>query len=158
MEIIHTDGRNPDFIRLCRLLDENLDEIVGGAIQREKYVQYNQLDDIHDAVVIYIDGDAAAGGSYKHYADSVAEIKRVFVKKEYRGRGLSKVLMKELETKAGEAGYGTLILETGEPLNASLGLYKSIGFTVIENYGQYKEMPESICMEKVLNEGKRSIN
>jgi len=31
-----------------------------------------------------------------------------------------------------------------------MGLYHSIGFKVIENYGQYKNMPESICMEKVL--------
>ncbi|HAK46753.1 MAG TPA: hypothetical protein DCO79_12660 [Spirochaeta sp.] len=60
------------------------------------------------------------------------------------------MLMSELEQKAVTKGFRRLILETGSPLKASLGLYQSIGFTKIENYGQYKDMRESICMEKVL--------
>lgn len=151
MEIVHTDGKNKDFIALCRLLDSNLDEIVGGAIQREKYNQYNQLDDIKDVVLLYIDGNPVASGSYKHYQDDIAEIKRIFVKKEFRGRGLSKTLMKELEQKACKNGYRTLILETGELLKASMSLYKTIGFRIRENYGPYIGMHESVCMEKQLD-------
>ena len=150
MKILHTNGGNTDFVNLCKLLDLSLDEIVGGNIQRAKYDQYNQLNDIKDAVIIYINDEPVASGSFKFYQNDIAEIKRIFVKKEFRRQGLSKIIMKELEEKAIAAGYKKLILETGELLAASLGLYKSIGFRIIENYGQYKNMKESVCMEKVL--------
>ena len=43
-----------------------------------------------------------------------------------------------------------LILESGEPLVAAMALYRKIGYKVIPNYGQYKDMPDSICMRKEL--------
>ena len=150
MKIVRTSGSNPDFVRLCRLLDRNLDELVNGAFQRDQYSQFNQLDDIRNAVVVYVDGEPAAGGALKHFNDSTAELKRVFVRKEFRGRGYSKVLLKELEGIASDAGYTKLVLETGELLKASMNLYSSMGFTIIENYGPYKGMAESVCMEKRL--------
>lgn len=151
MKIIHTDGRHNDFIELCKALDDNLDEIVGGEIQRQQYVQYNQLDDIHDVVLVYIDGKAAACGSFKVFNKSSAEIKRVFVHKAFRRKGIAVVLMTELEKKAREAGYERLILETGTMLEAAMHLYNSMGFQQIKNYGPYTDMPESFCMEKQLN-------
>lgn len=46
--------------------------------------------------------------------------------------------------------YRYLILESGEPLVAAMALYRQIGYKVIPNYGQYKDMPDSICMKKEL--------
>ena len=151
MQIIHTDGRNPDFINLCTQLDTVLEEIVGKTVQRNQYDLYNRLDDIHDAVLIYVDDIPVACGSFKRYNNRTAEIKRVFVRKEYRGRGLSKILMAELEKKALDKGYDKLILETGRMLIAPMGLYKSAGFKIIENYGPYVDMKESVCMRKELS-------
>ena len=88
--------------------------------------------------------------SFKYYEDHVAEVKRVFVKKEFRGKGISIKLMDELEHKAKTNGYKKLILETGAPLVEARGLYVKMNYKIIENYGQYKDMPESICMEKML--------
>ena len=150
IRILHTDGRNGDFIKLCRLLDQNLDEIVGGAFQRAVYDQYNQLDDIHDTVLIYENNTAAACGSFKAYSDEEAEVKRVFVRKEYRGKGFSRLIMNELENKARELGFLKMILETGAPLKAAMGLYRSLGYELIKNYGQYRDMKDSVCMEKPL--------
>ncbi len=151
LKIVHTDGGDPDFISLCRLLDAHLNEAVGGAIQREQYDQYNQLNDIHDVVLIYDEKTPVACGSFKFYGKGIAEIKRVFVRDEYRGRGLSKKLMGELEKKALKAGYDTFYLETGNILKTAMGLYKSIGFQVRDNYGPYVQMSESVCMEKKLS-------
>lgn len=148
MNLIYTNGENKDFAALCLLLDESLDEIAGGTIQRTEYNQYNKLDHIHDVFVIY-DGDTPVGcASFKHYEEGVAEVKRVFVRKDYRGRGLSKLLMEQVESKATEQGYQSLILETGKPMLPAIGLYTSLGYQVIDNYGQYKNMPRSICMSK----------
>lgn len=150
MEIVYTDGNNKDFIELCRMLDDNLDEIVGGEKQRKQYVQYNTLEDINDVVLLYNDKTAVGCASFKSYDDGIAEVKRVFVRKEYRGKGISKQLMSCLEEQAKNKGFLILILETGAPLVEAMGLYSNIGYKIIENYGQYKCMKESICMQKTI--------
>ncbi len=148
MNVVYTDGENKDFVLLCQQLDDNLNEIVGGEKQRKEYHQYNKLDQIHDVFLVY-DMELPVGcASFKFYEEGVAEVKRVFVRNDYRGQGLSKLLMEQVENKAKEKGYQRLILETGKPLTAALGLYSSLGYKIIENYGQYKNMPLSICMSK----------
>ncbi len=148
MKIVYTDGKNKDFIELCRLLDDNLDEIVGGKKQRQQYAQYNTLEDINDVILIYNDEIAVSCASFKFYDEGIAEVKRVYVRKEYRGKGISKQMMSCLEERAKSRGFSKLILETGAPLVEAMGLYINIGYKVIENYGQYKYMKESICMQK----------
>jgi len=148
MEIIHTDGSDPDFIELCRQLDIYLFEVAGNESDRECYSRFNLLDDIHDALIIYEEGRPVCCGAFKHYEEGVAEIKRVFVHGDCRARGLSKILMKELEQRAQSRGYRTLILETGEKLTAACALYLKIGFRRTENYGQYRGLKESVCMRK----------
>ena len=150
MNTVRTNGQNSDFVALCAALDDELNEIIGAEKQSSTYDRYNLLGDIRDAVVVYIDAVPVAGGAFKLYEDGVAEIKRVFVKRAYRGRGLSKTVMHELETMAAEAGYRRLVLETGRLLAAAQGLYASLGYTVIDNYGPYVNMAESVCMEKIL--------
>ncbi|MDO5293443.1 MAG: GNAT family N-acetyltransferase [bacterium] len=147
---VMTDGDNEDFSYLCSRLDENLDELVGTKFQRKQYEQFNTREAIHDVILIY-DGNRPIGcGSFKHYDQETMEIKRVFVEKEFRGQGLSKELLSRLEEKAKSKGYKYAVLETGKPLVAAMKLYKSIGYKVVPNYGPYKEMPNSICMEKEL--------
>ena len=144
----HTDGSNQDFIALCHELDAYLNHIVGGEENRAQYIPYNSPDGIHDVFVAY-DGDIAFGcAAFKRYDDKTAEVKRVFIREEYRGQGISKKLMKLLEQTAKEQGYSGLILESGEILTEAMALYRKIGYRVIPNYGQYKDMPESICMRK----------
>lgn len=150
MRDIYTDGSNEDFITLCQGLDDYLNMLAGGEENRLEYVPYNTLDDIHDVIVAYDDTIPVGCGSFKRHDDDTAEIKRVFVKDEYRGQGIAKEIMSLLEQKAREKGYKKLILETGKFLTPAVSLYRSSGYTVIPNYGQYKDMPESVCMEKTL--------
>lgn len=150
LEFQYTDGSNRDFNVLCHELDEFLNELAGGEVHRSEYIQYNQLDDIHDVIVAY-DGDIPVGcASYKEYDKESAEVKRVFVRKEYRGKGISQRMMELLEQSARKNGYTYFLLESGEPLVAAMGLYHRIGFKVIPNYGPYKDMPDSVCMKKKL--------
>jgi GNAT superfamily N-acetyltransferase len=148
MNYIFTDGTNDDFKNLCVLLDESLEEAVGATVQRAKYAPMNTLDKIRDAVVAYDGALPVACGGIRRYEDGVAEVKRVFVRQEYRGRGISKHLMALLEHRAQEQGYTSLILETNHLLIPAVKLYESLGYEVIENYGPYAAMPESLCMRK----------
>lgn len=144
------DGSNKDFILLSSMLDSYLNNLAGGEENRAEYIPYNQPDDIECVVLVY-NGDSPIGCvGFKRYDNESAEVKRVFIKNGYRGKGISRRLMNFLEDKAKEKGYRSLILETGEPLIEAMGLYSSIGYNVIPNYGQYVNMPDSICMMKKL--------
>ena len=124
--------------------------IFSGEENRAEYIPYNQLDDIHNVIVAYDDDIPVGSVSFKKYDDECAEVKRVFVKEEYRNKGIANELMELLENTAREQGYRYLILESGAPLVAAMALYRKIGYKVIPNYGQYREMPNSICMKKEL--------
>lgn len=151
MNFIYSDSKNKDFIQLCCLLDNYLDEIAGGKENRNQYIKYNTLDNINDIVIAYDNNIAAGCAGFKLYDNDTAEIKRVFVKPEYRKKGISKTLVELLEQRAKEKGFKKLILETGEPLIEAMQLYKKAGYKIIKNYGQYKDMKDSICMEKYIN-------
>jgi len=58
--------------------------------------------------------------------------------------------IRHVEERAKNKGFYTLILETGAPLVEAIGLYNKIGYKIIKNYGQYKCMKESICMQKMI--------
>ena len=150
MQIKITNGQDGDFIQLCHALDRFLNELVGGEENRAQYIPYNALDDIHDVLVAYENDIPIGCASFKRYDDGSAEVKRVFVQEEYRCKGIGQMLMESLEQLAKDKGYSCLILESGEPLAAAMRLYRSLGYKVIPNYGQYVNMSDSVCMEKVL--------
>lgn len=131
-----------------------LDKRVGNEIQREKFNQYNQLDEIEQALVVYVDNAVAGAGALRKYQYSdisdAVELKRIFVREEYQGKGIGTQLVLELIDWARQLGYKNLILETGKLLKESCHVYKKVGFEVINNYGPYVSIPESICMMKKL--------
>ena len=113
MRFEYTDGNNKDFIELCHGLDDFLNELVGGEENRAEYIPYNQLDDIHDVIIAYDDDIPVGSASFKKYDDECAEVKRVFIKQEYRGKGISNTLMELLENAARKQGYGGIGGRTG---------------------------------------------
>lgn len=80
----------------------------------------------------------------------MVEIKRVFVEKLYRKQGIARELMNQIESYAKENGYEISRLETGKSMLPARGLYSSIGYREIANYGVYKDIDTSICYEKKL--------
>ncbi|MBN2852071.1 MAG: GNAT family N-acetyltransferase [Clostridia bacterium] len=150
MKTILTDGSDKDFAFLCHLLDNHLNEAVGKDKQRTQYDQYNKKEEIHTVFVVYIDDIPVACGGFKHYDTGTSEVKRVFVRKEYRHRGIATHVMKMIEKEAKNKGYARLILETGNMLAEAMALYYSLDYHIIENYGQYKQMKESVCMQKII--------
>lgn len=145
-----TDGENKDFVSMCTLLDEELDHLVGKKIQRKKYDQFNQRDHIHDVVLVYDQDIVVGAGAFRFYDDESVEIKRVYVRPEYRGQGIARELIRRLEANAKIQGFTYALLETGDLLEDAMKLYKRAGYHVIDNYGPYVQMEESICMSKKL--------
>lgn len=143
-----TDGTDTDFVFLCTELDQTLDELVGKTFQRSQYAQYNLRNDIHDVIVVYNGEEAVACGSYKMFDKEHAELKRIYVAPSHRGMGVGMELIRRLEAKAKIQGFIYCILETGAPMVAAGRMYQKMGYRVITNYGQYADMPNSVCMER----------
>ena len=110
-------------------------------------------------VVGYLDGLPVAMGGWRRLGDrpglpspNAAEIKRMYIAPFAQGRGLSRIVLAELETSAREAGLDCLVLETGQPQKSAVDLYRSSGYTEIDGtpYGHYCGSSHSIHLGKSL--------
>lgn len=101
-------------------------------------------------LVAWLDGVPAGCGAVRVISPGVAELKRMYVVPAARGRGLSRAVLSELETRATALGATRVVLETGDKAQAALGLYGSAGYTRIPCFGAYAASPTSVCFEKRL--------
>jgi GNAT superfamily N-acetyltransferase len=146
--IKRTTTGDKDFQALVACLDHELwDELKE---DQATYDQYNKVPDIKTAVLVYANNEPAACGCFKEYDTDTVEIKRMFVQKTSRGKGLSKNLLHELEQWALEKNYRYAVLETSIHFQTARRLYETSGYQVIPNYGPYAGLPESVCMKKEL--------
>jgi putative acetyltransferase len=146
--LTRTTSANADFQELVVHLDRLL-KIADGDWSNF-YSQYNKIDNINH-VVVYYDNDKAIGcGAFKEYQWGKAEIKRMYVLPEYRGKGIAGLILEELELWAKSLEYDECILETGLNLNSAIALYIRSGYRPTANYGQYKDLENSLCFSKFL--------
>jgi GNAT superfamily N-acetyltransferase len=89
-------------------------------------------------------------GGVKRVDGEYAELKRMFVREPFRGRGLSRLLLDHLTGFARDHGFALLRLETGIYQKAAIGLYETAGFARIPPFGNYFDDPVSLCYEKRL--------
>jgi putative acetyltransferase len=96
-------------------------------------------------------GSTAVGcGAIQRIDQWTAELKRMYVRPEYRGRGVARRLLSALEALAVSGGYATVRLETGIRQPEAIGLYESQGYMAIPRYGEYTDNPLSRCFEKTV--------
>jgi putative acetyltransferase len=143
-----TDSDNSDFQELVMLLDADLQ--IRDGDEHLFYAQFNKIANIRNVVVCCIDQKPVGCGAFKEYDQNSVEIKRMFVKPEYRNRGLGLEILKELELWASELKFTAAILETGKKQPEAIKLYQKAGYRIIKNFGQYKNVENSICMIKDL--------
>ena len=146
--IERTDSHHPDFITLVQQLDEELAERDGK--DHAFYDQFNKIDDIKYAVVLYRDEVPVGCGAIKEFSLNEMEVKRMYTVRSQRGTGVATMILKELERWTKEMTYKKLILETGKKQPEAIALYLKNGFKMVGNYGQYIGVDNSVCFEKVL--------
>ena len=148
MKIIRTDAKNPDFIRLISELDAYL-KVTDGE-DHEFYNQFNGLDNIKNVVIAYKDKQAIGCGAFKKFDNETAEIKRMYVKINHRGYGIAQAILNSLELWALEKDFKKCILETGDRQIEAIKFDFKSGYIRIANYGQYAQMDNSNCFEKLV--------
>ena len=122
-----------------------IDELQQEYVQRyggpdETPVDPRQFDPPGGAFLIAeLDGILIGCAGLRPFGPDVVELKRMFVRTDYRRRGLAKVLLAAVENRALELGYQRLILETGAKQPEAVALYESQGYQPHEKFGHYKD-------------------
>jgi len=149
ISVQRTNSNDADFRLLTAELDQDLRERNGDVM--DLYDEHNVIQHTDNVVLGYIDGEIAGCGCFKEAFNDAAEIKRMYVRKGFRGNGLSSTMLQELEQMAIEQGYTYTILETGNKQVEAQGLYHRAGYSIMPNYGPYADLPDSICFKKRLS-------
>ena len=138
---------SPDATALIAELDAHLEPLYA----RESRHGFSVEKLIADAVAFFVirDGGAPAGcGGIKLFGTEYGEIKRMYVRPQFRGLGFGKLLLEHLADYATRHGVGIVRLETGIHQHAAIRLYEQAGFRRTPPFGPYRDDPVSRCYEK----------
>ncbi|WEO78252.1 GNAT family N-acetyltransferase [Cryobacterium sp. SO2] len=100
-------------------------------------------------LIATVDGVPAAHAALRMLGEEY-ELKRLVTLAEYRGRGLSKALIRAVEDAASARGARRLILQTGDRQPEAVRLYEHLGYTPIPIYPPYEAIWFSLCYERML--------
>jgi putative acetyltransferase len=98
--------------------------------------------------VLRRDGLAAGCGGVQLFGTEYGEVKRMYIRPQFRGLGLAKMMLEHLEAYAHEHGVRLLRLETGIQQVEAIGLYERMGYQRIPAFGAYRDEPLSRFYEK----------
>ena len=101
-------------------------------------------------VIAYVDGCPLACGALRPFDASTAEIRRMYVHRDHRRRGLARAVLAHLEREAVRLAYTRLVLETGYKQVSAMRLYESFGFQRVAAFGPYADDPTSVCYERLI--------
>ena len=144
LELVQDDERlavaQELFLEFLHWADERIEHEYGVSVD---------VDSLHDATLgearefmppsgrIYLasqDGRPAGVGCFKQLEPGMAEIKRVFVRPEFRGSGIARAILEQLVADGRTEGYRTIRLETAQFMEAARRLYRSLGFRDTDPY------------------------
>ncbi|NNE27896.1 MAG: GNAT family N-acetyltransferase [Saprospiraceae bacterium] len=146
IKIIHTDASHPDFRKLVAQLDSELAIIDGD--DHDFYHQYNGIEDIKYALVLYYEDQPVSCGAIKPFDDNSMEVKRMYTLPDARGLGYASKILSGLEEWANKLGFTYCILETGKRQADAVALYNKRNYDIIPNYGPYTNVKNSVCFRK----------
>ena len=143
VEITRTTSADPRFQMLAALLDAEL------------VVRYGPVQDLYKGFnafaceTVIVAGELGCG-CFKPFDEASVELKRMFVRREQRGRGIASAILGGLEAWARELGHTQMVLETGNLQTEAIAMYKKLGFVDTPLFGPYIDLPASVCLKKSL--------
>jgi GNAT superfamily N-acetyltransferase len=99
-----------------------------------------------DFVIALLDGEPVGCGGWRTLGsdETIAEIKRMYVIPQARGRGIAMAVLRALEESARSAGKKQIWLETGDQQPEAIALYQKAGYERITDFGYYKDY-DGVC-------------
>ena len=151
MAVVITEER-PDTPEALALIEE-LDAHLAPLYPRESRHGFSVEKLLREGVTFFVtrDGGRAAGcGGVLIVGREYAEVKRMYVRPAFRGRGLGRLMLDHLVGHARARGLTVIRLETGIHQPEAIALYERSGFRRIPPFGPYWDDPLSRCYEKVI--------
>lgn len=142
MEIRLADMKSKDVLQLFSEHDDFMLDFLGD--DRAIYTRYSERENIERVWIAYREEVPAGCIAYRLKSDSVGEVKRMFIREKYRGRGMSGDLLKTVEQYAREQGCHTLFLDTRITLEPAVSVYRRFGFEIIFQQGLYIQMEKKL--------------
>lgn len=144
MEFRTLSPDDPNFLLFVSYLDRAKQELyLNGAIFENSKKDF-------DIILGLYDEDQLLGCGALYLFKDYSEVKKMFVLPEFRGRGLSKKIMLELERLSAENERFIVKLETGIKQPAAIGLYENIGYKPIDAFPPYFSHQDHLYFEKKL--------
>lgn len=85
-------------------------------------------------LLAYVEGGAAGCIGLRRMEPGFCEIRRLYVRPQFRGHRLGRALAAEIIRQAGDAGYHTARLGTLPVMKEAIALYQSLGFAQVAPY------------------------
>ncbi|HKU75211.1 MAG TPA: GNAT family N-acetyltransferase [Pyrinomonadaceae bacterium] len=138
-----------DAITLITELEADLDPLYPKT-SRHGYSVEKLLREGVSFFVIRDSGVLIGCGGVQFFGNDYGEIKRMYVRPQFRGRGFARLMLDHLSEYTRSNGIDVLRLETGIHQHDAIALYERAGFRSIPPFGDYKPDPLSKFYEKQL--------
>lgn len=142
MRMIPADVHNAAVLRLFSDHDDHMIAFLGP--DSGFYTRYSDRECIDRVWLADADGAPAGCIASRAAGEGAWEVKRLFVRPEYRGRGVSKALLAALEAEARRSGCRALTLDTRITLEPAVSLYRASGFAITYREGLYIRMEKPL--------------
>ena len=86
-------------------------------------------------LLMHYDGELAGCVAMHRLEPEICEMKRLYIRPQFRGKGLGRILTQHVIAEARSVGYNRMRLDTVEPaMKTAVGLYRNLGFREIAPY------------------------
>ena len=131
---------------LKKLFTEYTDLVIEGDKTFEEYLKIQHFDQeilhLEDKYgkpdgriyVAFFEGKLAGCIGLKKIDNEICEMKRLYVRPEFRGKHIGNILAEKIIDEAKKIGYKSMVLDTFPFLSAAIKMYKNMGFYEIEQY------------------------
>ena len=128
------------------LFSEYTGMLVAGDSSFQEYLDLQHFDDEVDHLevkygmpygrlyVVYCDGQAAGCIGLRRIDEQNCEMKRLYVRPQFRGNKIGEKLVQKIIGDAREIGYAAMLLDTLPFLESAVRIYQKIGFYTIDCY------------------------
>ncbi len=142
MNIVSMNVSDTQVLELFSEHDDYMINFLGN--DKDCYTRYSAAENIEKVWVAYEENMPIGCVAYRTKTDDTGEVKRLFIRGGYRGKGISKALLADVKSYAKTKGCTKLFLDTCITLEPAVSLYRSFGFEIIFQQGLYIQMEMNI--------------